>query len=208
MASLTPPPFTLCTSHVPMFQSWSRIFNDTIMDSFIKSKVLILDSQPSRIWSSPHLNLSHVKSSTWKMLSKVIASKCSVTWNMCKLQWGVLWTLIHRKYLTPSHLSQANFPLLLRKPFCSHQVWYPLEAFSVHVHVWCQTLASSEFHHYLELSPPSFCYLSIFLAQISHAVLCEKFEELTNHPSLGSLLDKSVLYLDPIPYSWHLITLQ
>lgn len=147
------------------------------MDYFIKSKVLNLDSQTSQIWSSPLLNFRHVKLPTWKMPSRFIASKYSVTWNMYKFQRYDLWTIIYGRCFMPppqSHISQVNLLLLLRKPFCFHQAWFILTAFLGHAHIWCQTLAPGKFHYYLEFSP-SYYYLNKFLVHISHTVLCENF---------------------------------
>lgn len=79
------------------------------MDYFIKSKVLNLDSQTSQIWSSPLLNFRHIKLSTWKMPSRFIASKYSVTWNMYKFQRYDLWTIIYgRCFMPPPNLTLAK----------------------------------------------------------------------------------------------------
>lgn len=170
------------------------------------SPVLNLNYQPSKIWlhliwTSVTLNRPPEKCSQ-KLLPQSVQSH-----EICT-NCNDMFYEMYRKCLTLFHLSQANFLLLLRKLFCSHQVWFLLEAFPVHARVWCQTLASGKFHCYIEFPPSLSFYLSIFLVQINRAVLCENFEEPTYHRSLGSLLDKSVLYLEPIPYSWHLIILQ
>ena len=112
------------------------------MDSFIKSKVLNLDSQPSQIWSPLYLNFRQVKLSTQKMPSRFIASKYLVTWSMCKFQRHVLWTVIYGKYLTLSQVSQANFLLPLRKLFHFHQAWFLLTVFTVHAYIWYQVGSS------------------------------------------------------------------
>lgn len=69
-------------------------------------------------------------------------------------------------------------------------------------------LAPHDFYHYVEFSPPSSCYQNIFLAQISHAFVCQTFSKPTYHPSQGSPLDKFALYFEPIFYSEHLIAVQ
>lgn len=184
--SLTSSSFILCTKHMRLFQPWSSIFNNNIMDYFIKSKVLNLDSQPSQIWSLPFLNLRHFQLSTWKMLSRLIASKYSVTWNMYKFQRYALWTIIHGRCLTPSHVCQANF-LKLRKPFCFHQAWFLLTAFPVHAHIWCQTLAPGDSHHYLEFSPSRY-YLNIFFSADQQCCPMWKFQWTHIIPLSGLLL--------------------
>lgn len=149
------------------------------MDYFIKSKVLNLDSQTSKILSSLLLNSRHVKLST-QHLKGVVKIYCLKVFSLikyvqvseiCFMNYN-LWEMFDPP--PPSHISQVNFLLPLRKPFCFYQAWFLLAAFLGHAHIWCQTLDPDNFHHYLEFSPSCY-YLNIFLVQISHTVLCENF---------------------------------
>lgn len=69
---------------------------------------------------------------------------------------------------------------------------------------WLQVNSNTAY----DFSPQSSCCLSVFLGQIGHAIVCEKFDKPVYHPSLGSTLERFALYLEPIPYSWHMIALQ